>query len=88
MSTIATGLLSAILTLSSVRDNYDSKKEEHEAQISELLGTKFTVNINPQELWAYATDNNSTASYVLNGYFPISRLAILRSDTSVKSQLR
>ena len=55
--------------LSSVRDNYDSKKEDYEAQISELLGTKWVINISPQELWAYVTDNNSTASYVLNGYY-------------------
>ncbi|KAJ2925368.1 hypothetical protein H1R20_g11663, partial [Candolleomyces eurysporus] len=51
-----------------IRDNYDSKKEEYETQISELLGTKFTINISPQELWAYVDGFISGLKNFLENY--------------------
>ncbi|KAF6764283.1 hypothetical protein DFP72DRAFT_419398 [Ephemerocybe angulata] len=51
-----------------IRDNYDSKKEELEAKATELLGTKFTINFDPPEVWAYATDSTSSAGSIFAGY--------------------
>ncbi|KAJ3523069.1 hypothetical protein NMY22_g11610 [Coprinellus aureogranulatus] len=53
---------------SAVRDNYESKKEDLESQATEIIGTKFTINFNPNQVMAYATDSSSTAGYILSGY--------------------
>lgn len=50
-----------------VRDNYDSKKEDYESQATEVLGTKFHFNFNPNQVMAYATDSSSAAGYIFSG---------------------
>jgi len=37
-----------------VRDNFDAKKESFEKDISDLLGRPYTININPNAIYAYA----------------------------------
>jgi hypothetical protein len=51
----------------SVRDNYDSKKEEFAAEASKLVGTPFVINFNPNQVMAYATDSSTTAGYIFSG---------------------
>ncbi|KAJ3523070.1 hypothetical protein NMY22_g11611 [Coprinellus aureogranulatus] len=51
-----------------IRDNYESKREDLESQATEIIGTKFTINFNPNQVMAYATDSSSTAGYILSGY--------------------
>ena len=50
--------------LSIVRDNFEAKKEEFEGKIAELVGVeKFTINFNPNLVWAYAEESRSTRGY-------------------------
>lgn len=51
-----------------VRDNYEGDKEDFETTISEKLGVPFKININPNEVWAYATDSSSSAGGLLKRY--------------------
>ncbi|KAK7022929.1 hypothetical protein VNI00_016819 [Paramarasmius palmivorus] len=51
-----------------VRDKYENEKEGFEKTISELLGTPFKLNLNPNEIWAYSTDSNGSAGGILAGY--------------------
>jgi hypothetical protein len=44
-----------------VRDNFESKNEEFKARIKGLLGTEFNININAEEIWAYAEEGNTAA---------------------------
>lgn len=39
-----------------VRDEYEQKKEELEKQLSGVLGTTWTVDIDPKQVYAYAGD--------------------------------
>ncbi|KAH6917923.1 hypothetical protein BKA70DRAFT_4331 [Coprinopsis sp. MPI-PUGE-AT-0042] len=44
-----------------VRDKFEAEKEEWETKIAELLGVdKFTINFNPNLVWAYAEDSDAT----------------------------
>ncbi|TGJ80326.1 hypothetical protein E0Z10_g8446 [Xylaria hypoxylon] len=38
----------------SVRDDWDAKKGDVEAKISEVLGTAWTIEVNPNQIYAYA----------------------------------
>ncbi|KAJ8119759.1 hypothetical protein O1611_g10538 [Lasiodiplodia mahajangana] len=40
----------------SVRDAWDAKKEGLEAKLSETLGVAWTVDVNPNQIYAYAKD--------------------------------
>ena len=40
-----------------VRDNWESKKADLEKELSEIMGTPWTVEFNPLELYPYATDS-------------------------------
>ncbi|KAI1121256.1 hypothetical protein F5Y10DRAFT_282630 [Nemania abortiva] len=40
----------------SVRDAWDAKKEAIEAKISETLGVAWTIDVNPNQIYAYAKD--------------------------------
>ncbi|KAF8888561.1 hypothetical protein BD779DRAFT_1440000 [Infundibulicybe gibba] len=52
-----------------IRDNFEAGKTDLETQISALLGTPFKININPNEIWAYKSENSSTpAGSILTGY--------------------
>ncbi|KAL0574548.1 hypothetical protein V5O48_007411 [Marasmius crinis-equi] len=52
-----------------LRDNYESKKEELEKTISDLLGVSFKLNLNANEIWAYNEDTSNTrAGSVFEGY--------------------
>ncbi|RDB28048.1 hypothetical protein Hypma_002190 [Hypsizygus marmoreus] len=52
-----------------LRDNYESEKAALEAKISEMLGTPFKININPNEVWAYnPADNNTSAGGLIKRY--------------------
>ncbi|KAG6815549.1 hypothetical protein H0H87_000632 [Tephrocybe sp. NHM501043] len=55
-----------------IRDNYESEKDELEATISELLGTTFHININVNEVWAYNPPdyNTSVGGLGSNGWPP------------------
>jgi len=44
-----------LLTIT-VRDEYEQKKEEFEKQLSEALGTTWTIDIDPKQVYAYAGD--------------------------------
>ncbi|KAJ6451887.1 hypothetical protein DFH09DRAFT_964783 [Mycena vulgaris] len=56
-----------------IRDKYDENKAELESEISKLLGTSFTLQINPNEVVAYVKDDSRVSvggmftSYV-NGF--------------------
>lgn len=41
-----------------VRDKYDENKSELESEISKLLGTSFTLEINPSEVVAYVKEDS------------------------------
>lgn len=43
---------------STVRDNWEAKKEEHEQALSEILGQPWTINIDPKAIWPYADDGS------------------------------
>ena len=45
------------MILPPVRDEWDSKKSDYEAQISELLGEAWTISIDPAEIWPYGDDD-------------------------------
>ncbi|KAF7356514.1 hypothetical protein MVEN_00984900 [Mycena venus] len=51
-----------------IRDNFDSKKEDFQARIKEILGVDFTININAAEVWAYAEEGNTSAGTCFSGY--------------------
>lgn len=51
-----------------VRDNFESKKADFEAQITKLLGTDFKINYNVGAIWAYNQDDRSSAGYTLSSY--------------------
>jgi len=62
----------ALAVRKNVRDNFESKKPEHEAEIARLIGAEsFTINVNTNLVFAYAADSyaqNNTGSCI-NGYF-------------------
>lgn len=65
-----------------VRDNYESKKEEYEIQISELLGTPFVLNINANEVWAYnPLDSGSSPGGTFTGC-GLSAIMLIRSNNA------
>ncbi len=39
-----------------VRDEWDSKKPDYEKQLSDILGTVWTIDINPNAIWLYYYD--------------------------------
>ncbi|KAI1296995.1 hypothetical protein F5Y03DRAFT_370234 [Xylaria venustula] len=45
----------------SVRDGWDAKKGDLEAKFTELLGTEWTIDVNPNQVYAYATEERSYA---------------------------
>ncbi|KAI8627621.1 hypothetical protein F5Y19DRAFT_465808 [Xylariaceae sp. FL1651] len=45
-----------------VRDAWDAKKEELEGKISEILGTPWTIDVNPNQIYAYANDGYAKES--------------------------
>ncbi|KID74367.1 hypothetical protein MBR_06466, partial [Metarhizium brunneum ARSEF 3297] len=45
-----------------VRDNYESKKDELAKKISDVLGAEWTVDINPNQIYAYAKDGYAKES--------------------------
>ncbi|KAK0192671.1 hypothetical protein F5146DRAFT_1041025 [Armillaria mellea] len=51
-----------------VRDNFECKKADFEAQITKLLGTDFKINYNVGAIWAYNQDDRSSAGYTLSSY--------------------
>lgn len=51
-----------VLTRTSVRDSWESKKADLEKQLSEACGTAWTIDINPNAVYAYAPED----SYVHN----------------------
>lgn len=38
----------------SVRDDWDAKKADVEARITEILGVPWTIEVNPNQIYAYA----------------------------------
>ncbi|KAG7448504.1 uncharacterized protein BT62DRAFT_1003222 [Guyanagaster necrorhizus] len=51
-----------------IRDNFESKRADFEAQITKLLGTDFKINYNVGAIWAYNQDDRSSAGYILSSY--------------------
>ncbi|KAJ3513001.1 hypothetical protein NLJ89_g3186 [Agrocybe chaxingu] len=52
-----------------LRDNFESKKEEFESQINEILGVAVKINIEPNAVWAYAEASGaSSAGSTIAGY--------------------
>ncbi|KDR80203.1 hypothetical protein GALMADRAFT_62602 [Galerina marginata CBS 339.88] len=52
-----------------IRDNWDSKKEDFETQIADALGFPVTINVNVNEVWAYADSLSATqAGSTFSGY--------------------
>lgn len=47
-----------LLTFQSVRDEFESKKADLEKQISDILGTAWTIDINPNAIYPYAEENS------------------------------
>ncbi|KAK9442302.1 hypothetical protein VB005_03361 [Metarhizium brunneum] len=45
-----------------VRDNYESKKDELAKKISDVVGAEWTVDINPNQIYAYAKDGYAKES--------------------------
>ncbi|KAI0969034.1 hypothetical protein F4678DRAFT_463787 [Xylaria arbuscula] len=45
----------------SVRDDWDAKKGDLQAKYTELLGTEWTIDVNPNQVYAYATEERSYA---------------------------
>ncbi|KAI0803471.1 hypothetical protein GGR55DRAFT_662736 [Xylaria sp. FL0064] len=45
----------------SVRDDWDAKKGEIEAKLTEILGTEWTIDVDPKQVLAYATEERSYA---------------------------
>ncbi|XWX01171.1 hypothetical protein V2A60_009197 [Cordyceps javanica] len=41
-----------------IRDNWESKKEENEKEISDILGEKWTIDIDPKNIYPYGTDGS------------------------------
>ncbi|KAF7370522.1 hypothetical protein MSAN_00684200 [Mycena sanguinolenta] len=48
-----------------LRENFQDKQEDFQARIKTLLGKDFTININAEEVWAYAAEENTSTG----GYF-------------------
>ncbi|KAJ7255508.1 hypothetical protein B0H12DRAFT_535537 [Mycena haematopus] len=47
-----------------LRENFEAKQEDFQARIKNLLGRDFTINIDAEEVWAYAAEENtSTGAY-------------------------
>jgi hypothetical protein len=42
---------------SPVRDEWDSKKSDYEAQLTDLLGEAWTINIDPAQIWPYGEED-------------------------------
>ncbi|KAG6810708.1 hypothetical protein H0H92_010671 [Tricholoma furcatifolium] len=56
-------------TRKEIRDKFESKLEDQESQISELLGTPFHVKIDAAQVWAYCPPNsNYNAGYIFHYY--------------------
>ncbi|KAJ6503783.1 hypothetical protein C8R45DRAFT_818142 [Mycena sanguinolenta] len=51
-----------------IRDNFDAKKEDFQAQIKELTGVDFPININAAEVWAYAAADDTSAGRCFSAY--------------------
>ncbi|KAK7046134.1 hypothetical protein VNI00_007137 [Paramarasmius palmivorus] len=49
-----------LATRKDLRDNYEAKRADLEKQISELLGVDFKANLDPNEIWAYNTDESNS----------------------------
>ncbi|KAI0906489.1 hypothetical protein F4823DRAFT_627027 [Ustulina deusta] len=45
----------------SVRDDWDAKKEELAAKVSQTLGVEWTIDVNPNQIYAYATEDKRYA---------------------------
>ncbi|KAI1424277.1 hypothetical protein F5Y12DRAFT_715423 [Xylaria sp. FL1777] len=45
----------------SVRDDWDAKKGDIQAKITELLGVEWTIDVNPNQVYAYATEDKRYA---------------------------
>jgi len=41
-----------------VRDEFDSKKPDFEKQLSDILGQKWTIDVDTAALWPYAARTN------------------------------
>jgi hypothetical protein len=54
-----------------VRDEWESKQEEHQAKLTELLGTEWTVEADLKQIYAYAQDGYAKDSLgsCVNEYF-------------------
>lgn len=44
-----------------VRDDWDAKKGDLETKFTEILGTKWTIDVNPNQVFAYAGEERSYA---------------------------
>jgi hypothetical protein len=42
-----------------VRDDWDAKKADVEKKLSDILGEPWTIDVNPNQIYVYAKDNNS-----------------------------
>ncbi|KAH7231944.1 hypothetical protein B0J15DRAFT_409777, partial [Fusarium solani] len=46
-----------------VREKWDPKKPEYEAEISEILGEPWTIDIDPHKIWPYAEEDSWAKRY-------------------------
>ncbi|KAI3319863.1 hypothetical protein HD806DRAFT_508146 [Xylariaceae sp. AK1471] len=57
----------------SVRDGWDAKKAEVEQNISDTLGVAWTIDVNPNQIYAYAKEGNdyprSNLGHCIHSYF-------------------
>ena len=57
-----------ITELGVVRDDFDAQKPEWEKELGEIFGVPWTVEINQNELYAYAADNSDSEIKSRPGY--------------------
>jgi len=74
-----------------LRDEYEQKKEEFEKQLSEALGTTWTIDIDPKQVYAYAGDGYvkdslgaCIASYVDGAIYSLKNFKDRYGDEGVK----
>jgi hypothetical protein len=46
-----------------VREKWDPKKPEYEAEISEILGEPWTIDIDPHKIWPHAEEDSWAKRY-------------------------
>ncbi|KAJ6518894.1 hypothetical protein C8R45DRAFT_949652 [Mycena sanguinolenta] len=51
-----------------LRENFEDKQEDFQSRIKTLLGKDFTININAEEVWAYAAEENTSIGGNFSGY--------------------